>query len=109
MRSRARFSPRPGYHPVSQVRRSQLQAVEVAEAGFDSNSGLGVRLQSSFCLRGHTLHLKEERERSLVSLITAIVSAPFWGSLRNTPQEQAEGSPAQSRGFSPSRPQLSVR
>lgn len=109
MRSRARFSPRPGYHPVSQVRRSQLQAVEVAEAGFDADSGLGVRLQGSFCLRGHTPHLKEERQRSLVSLITAIVSAPFWGSLRNTPQEQAEGSLAQSRGFSPSRPQLSVR
>lgn len=109
MRSRARFSPRPGYHPVSQVRRSQLQAVEVAEAGFDSDSGLGVRLQGSFCLRGHTPHLKEERQRSLVSLITAIVSVPFWGSLRNTPQEQAEGSPAQSRGFSPSRSQLSVR
>lgn len=44
-----------------------------------------------------------------MSLITAIVSAPFWGSLRNTPQEQAEGSPVQIRGFSPSRPQLSVR
>lgn len=108
MRSRARFSPRPGYHPVSQVRRSQLQAVEVAEAGFDSDSGLGVRLQGLFCLRSHTPHLKEERQRSLVSLITAIVSAPFWGSLRNTPQERAEGSPAQSRGFSSSRPKLSV-